>query len=63
MALRSTEVFDPWTQPWTTVGQLVTGRFFHTATLLQNEAVLVAGGRTKAGQNTRSEELGVPAGN
>src|SRR5207253_10204638 len=38
------EVYDPATDAWTTAGSLGTPRAFHTATLLPNGKVLVAGG-------------------
>jgi hypothetical protein len=40
----SAEVFDPASGSWTMTGSLATGHFFHTATLLPDGRVLVAGG-------------------
>ena len=42
--LASAELFDPATGIWTTNGALTDGRYYHTATLLANGKVLVAGG-------------------
>lgn len=42
--LKSAEIFDPVSGTWTASGSLTTGRSGHTATLLANGKVLVAGG-------------------
>ena len=46
LALNECELFNPETQKWEVTASLNTGRFFHTATLLQDGRVLVAGGST-----------------
>ena len=45
----SAEIFDPITGTWTFTAPMRGWRFEHTATLLSDGTVLVAGGRTRYG--------------
>ena len=49
------ERFDPIQRTWTSVGNLTTSRYAHTATLLTSGKVLVAGGRSVIGPITDGE--------
>ena len=55
------ELYDPATGTWSITGSLSTGRFDHTATLLRNGKVLVAGGEVAIATPTASAELYDPA--
>jgi hypothetical protein len=57
----SAELYDPATGIWTETGSMATGRDLHTATLLPNGQVLVAGGANFPGGILRSAELYTPA--
>jgi len=59
--LANTELYNPTTGQWTFVGRLVTARDTHTATLLSNGDVLIAGGIGK-GTILASAELGAHQG-
>jgi N-acetylneuraminic acid mutarotase len=59
----SAELYDPSTGTWTATGSMSTPRTFHTATLLQNGQVLIAGGYDYSSQGTiilASAELFTP---
>src|SRR5205814_1745780 len=55
--IASAELYDPASGSWTSTGSLNTGRGRHTATLLSNEMVLVAGGVDFDGFLLASAEL------
>ena len=57
----SAELYDPASRTWTATGSLNTARFSHTATLLQNGMVLVAGGTGSDDTVSASAELYDPA--
>ena len=60
-ALSSAELYDPASGTWTATGSLVTARDNHTATLLPNGKVLVAGGINGPSLHLSSAELYDPA--
>ncbi len=64
-SIASAELYDPATNTWTAAGTLSTGRSLHTATLLPNGKVLVAGGLNTAASasNLAVAELYDPATN
>jgi Galactose oxidase, central domain len=51
VTVASAELYDPVTAAWTTTGSMLQGRERHTATVLQNAQVLVAGGDFYDGVN------------
>jgi hypothetical protein len=60
--LTSAELYDPATGIFTATGNMISGRFFHSATLLNNGQVLIAGGvSAPGGANMASAELYDPA--
>ena len=59
--LASAEVYDPATGTFTTTGSMVPGEALHTATLLNNGMVLIAGGIDPTGTTSASAELYNPA--
>src|SRR6185436_17143789 len=54
-------LYDPATGTWSVTGSLANGREFHTATLLPNGKVLVAGGRNSVTSYLASGELYDPS--
>ena len=61
LALASAELYDPATGTFTDNGSMNSARFFHTATLLNNGLVLMAGGEAAADSLLASAELYGPA--
>ena len=59
--LSNAELYDPVTGRSTVTGALTTARERHSATLLPNGKVLVAGGRSSRGVITNSAEIYDPA--
>jgi WD40 repeat protein len=57
----SAELYNPVNGTWSATGSLNTARYFHTATLLPNGKVLVAGGRDSTFSASSSAELYDPA--
>jgi hypothetical protein len=57
----SAELYDPASGTWTTTGSLGTARYLHTATLLPDGKVLVAGGIDNSTVRLASAELYDPA--
>jgi len=60
-SLNSAELYDPPTGAWSNTARLNTSRYSHTATLLQNGKVLVAGGDNDLSGTLNSAELYDPA--
>lgn len=60
-ALASAEIYDPATGRWSGAASMHTARQYHTATLLLDGTVLVAGGAGSTGSNTATAEVYDPA--
>jgi hypothetical protein len=54
-SFNAAEQYNPATGMWTATNSLKPGRYAHTATLLGNGQVLVAGGAPRTGTLTRSQ--------
>lgn len=60
-AMAAAEIYDPGTGKWTPTGDMTTQRFYHTATLLDDGKVLVAGTEHAPDSILASSELFDPA--
>ena len=60
-ALVSAELYNPMSGTFTPTGSLNTARLYHTATLLNDGTVLIAGGYDNNGNTSASAELYTPA--
>lgn len=60
-ALTDAQIYDPTANAFTVTGSLGTARFYHTATLLHDGRVLVAGGYAKTGVTATAEIYGALA--
>lgn len=59
----SAELYDPAANKWGNVASMATARYDHSATLLGNGKVLIAGGSDSSGQPIKSAELYDPVSN
>ena len=57
--LQSAEIYDPATGLWSPGGEMTESRYRHTAILLNDGSVLIAGGQSKE-RNSPTAELYVP---
>lgn len=55
--IASVEVYDPTTNTFTAIGPMTRPRYWHTATLLENGKILMAGGRNQFGTSDPAFEL------
>jgi Kelch motif len=53
--LATAEIYDPTSGTFIPTGDMVAGRYRHTATLLMNGEVLIAGGQTMTGSSDSAE--------
>jgi N-acetylneuraminic acid mutarotase len=61
--LATAELYDPISNAWSPAGSMLTVRWAHTATLLQNGKVLVSGGKDLNGEALATAELYDPISN
>jgi hypothetical protein len=60
IVLSSTELFDPTSNNFSPSAPMITARRYHTATLLLNGRVLIAGGESTGGMLLDTTELFMP---